>query len=125
MVVVIILGILAAVVVPMSIEKPCEARIVKAKQDMRAIESALEMYRLDNYQYPSSDQGLEALVVKPNTIPEPKNWKQYMKRQANDPWGNPYQYMLVDDDKIEIITLGADGVVGGEKCNSDIKNTDL
>ena len=86
MVVVVILGILAAVVVPMTAENPCKARIVKAKQDIRAIESALEMYKLDNFAYPSSDQGLQALVSKPSGSPAPKNWRQYLKKVVNDPW---------------------------------------
>jgi len=123
MVVVIILGILAAVVVPVVIDKPCEARIAAAQQDIRAIESALEMYKLDNFTYPSTDQGLQALVSKPTGSPEPKNWKQYLKRLRKDPWGNAYQY-LFNDTEIMLLSFGADGAEGGAECNADIKNTD-
>lgn len=94
MVVVVILGILAAVVVPNIMDKPDEARISKAKQDVRALEEALNRYKLDNYDYPSTEQGLAALVTKPGGTPEPKRWKgPYVKKVPNDPWQNPYQYM--------------------------------
>ena len=125
MVVVIILGILAAIVVPNVMDKPDEARKSKAKQDIRALESALNMYKLDNFNYPSTDQGLEALVSKPSASPEPKNWKQYMPRLPKDPWGEPYQYLSSDGSSVEILSLGADAAVGGEGPNADIKNTDL
>jgi len=125
MVVVIILGILAAVVVPSVMDKPGQARITKAKQDIRALESALNLYKLDNFRYPTSDQGLEALVNKPSATPEPKNWKQYMPRLPKDPWGEPYQYISGDGNSIEIISLGSDGAVGGEGEAADIKNTEL
>lgn len=126
MVVVIILGILAAVVVPNIMDKPDQARITKAKQDIRALESALNMYKLDNFVYPNTDQGLEALVQKPSGSPDPKNWKQYLKRLPDDPWGNPYQYLNpgVQGD-IDIFTFGADGVQGGEDVATDIGNWDL
>lgn len=94
MVVVIILGILAAVVVPNIMDKPDEARITKAKQDIRALEEALNRYKLDNYDYPSTEQGLDALVNKPTGSPEPRRWKgPYVKKVPNDPWQNAYQYM--------------------------------
>ena len=94
MVVVIILGILAAVVVPNIMDKPDEARITKAKQDIRALEEALNRYKLDNYDYPSTEQGLDALVNKPTGSPEPRRWKgPYVKKVPNDPWQNTYQYM--------------------------------
>ena len=126
MVVVIILGILAAVVVPNIMDKPDQARITKAKQDIRALESALNMYKLDNFVYPNTDQGLEALVQKPSGTPDPKNWKQYLKRLPEDPWGNPYQYLNpgIQGD-IDIFTFGADGVQGGEDTGTDIGNWDL
>lgn len=124
MVVVIILGILAAVVVPSLMDKPCKARIAAAKQDIQAIESALEMYKLDNFTYPTSDQGLQALVTKPSGSPEPKNWQRYLKRLLKDPWGNAYQY-LVADNEIVLLSFGADGAEGGKECNADIKNTDV
>lgn len=94
MVVVVILGILAAVVVPNIMDKPSEARVNKAKQDVRALEEALNRYKLDNYDYPSTEQGLDALVKKPGGSPEPKRWKgPYVKKVPNDPWQNPYQYL--------------------------------
>ena len=94
MVVVVILGILAAVVVPNIMDKPGEARVSKAKQDVRALEEALNRYKLDNYDYPSTEQGLDALVKKPGGSPEPKRWKgPYVKKVPNDPWQNPYQYL--------------------------------
>lgn len=124
MVVVIILGILAAIVVPRVMDRPDDARITKAKQDIRAMESALNLYKLDNFVYPTTDQGLEALVTKPAGTPEPKNWKRYMDRLPKDPWGEPYQY-LETDGSIQIISRGADGQPGGEGPNTDISNSDL
>jgi general secretion pathway protein G len=95
MVVVVILSILAAIVVPKIMDRPEQARITKAKNDIRAIEAALNLYRLDNMVYPSTDQGLEALVTEPTDAPEPKNWKEggYVDRLPKDPWGNPYLYL--------------------------------
>ncbi|WP_455206613.1 type II secretion system major pseudopilin GspG [Kaarinaea lacus] len=124
MVVVIILGILAAIVVPRVMDRPDDARITKAKQDIRALESALNLYKLDNFVYPTTDQGLEALVTKPAGTPEPKNWKRYMDRLPKDPWGEPYQY-LETDGSVQIISRGADGQPGGEGVNTDISSADL
>ncbi|MDH5326751.1 MAG: type II secretion system major pseudopilin GspG [Gammaproteobacteria bacterium] len=126
MVVVIILGILAAIVVPKVMDRPDEARRVKAQQDIRAIESALKMYKLDNFVYPSADQGLQALVQKPGGTPEPKNWKQYMDRLPKDPWGGQYQYSDQGvKGEIDIFSYGADGQQGGEGPNADVGNWDL
>jgi general secretion pathway protein G len=111
MVVVVILSILAAIIVPKVMDRPDTARLVKAKSDIRALESALNLYKLDNFDYPSTDQGLQALVPK------------YIDRLANDPWGNPYLYLspgLHGD--MDIYTLGADGLQGGEGKNADIGN---
>lgn len=124
MVVVVILGILAAVVVPRVMDKPDKARVAKARSDIRALESALNLYKLDNFSYPTTDQGIQALVTKPSGSPEPKNWNKYMDRTPKDPWGEDYQY-LATDNEIEIISLGADGALGGEGVNQDIKNTEL
>ena len=126
MVVVIILGILAAIVVPRVMDRPDVARITKAKQDIRALESALNLYKLDNFVYPTTDQGLEALVSKPGGSPEPRNWKAYMDRLPKDPWGNNYLYLSpgVKGD-VDIYSLGADGQPGGEGVNADIGNWDL
>lgn len=126
MVVVVILGILAAVVVPRVMDRPDTARITKARQDIRALESALNLYKLDNFVYPTTDQGLEALVSKPSGSPEPRNWKQYMDRLPKDPWGNDYQYLSPGvKGSIDILSLGADGRPGGSEVNADIGNWDL
>jgi general secretion pathway protein G len=95
MVVVVILSILAAIVVPKIMDRPEQARSTKAKSDVRALEAALNLYRLDNMIYPTTDQGLEALVTEPTDAPEPKNWKAggYLDRLPADPWGNPYLYL--------------------------------
>ena len=95
MVVVVILSILAAIVVPKIMDRPEQARVTKAKNDIRALEAALNLYRLDNMLYPTTDQGLEALVTKPSDTPEPRNWKEggYLDRLPKDPWGNPYLYL--------------------------------
>ncbi len=125
MVVVVILGILAAIVVPKVMDRPDTARITKAKQDIRALESALNLYKLDNYLYPSTDQGLQALVQKPGGSPEPRNWKQggYVDRLPKDPWGNDYQYLSPGiHGEVDIFTLGADARPGGEGPSADIGN---
>jgi general secretion pathway protein G len=95
MVVVVILSILAAIVVPKIMDRPEQARITKAKNDIRALEAALNLYRLDSMIYPSTDQGLEALVTEPMDEPQPRNWKEggYIDRLPMDPWGNPYVYL--------------------------------
>lgn len=124
MVVVIILGILAAIVVPRVMDRPDDARIAKARQDIRALESALNLYKLDNFVYPTTDQGLDALVSKPAGSPEPKNWKRYMDRLPKDPWGNPYLY-LDNGGEIKISSNGADGQPGGDGANADISNAEL
>lgn len=128
MVVVVILSILAALAVPKIMSRPDEARITKAKQDIRAVESALKLYRLDNFRYPTTDQGLEALVNKPTTPPEPKNWKKdgYLDRLPLDPWGTPYQYLSPGEHgDFDLYTLGADGQPEGEDTNADIGNWKL
>ncbi|RRQ21468.1 type II secretion system major pseudopilin GspG [Thiohalobacter thiocyanaticus] len=124
MVVVVILGILAAVVVPRIMSRPDEARIVKARADIQALESALNLYRLDNYTYPTTDQGLEALVEKP-TSPEPPRWKEggYLDRMPRDPWQRPYQYLNPGQhSEIDIFSLGPDG---RPNTDDDIGNWDL
>jgi len=128
MVVVVILGILAAVVVPRIMDNPGKARVAKAKQDIRQLESALELYKLDNFTYPNTQQGLEALVVKPSGDPQPKNYKQggYIKSLPKDPWGNPYQYLSPGvKGEVDIFTQGADNQPGGDGENADIGNWDL
>jgi general secretion pathway protein G len=126
MVVVIILGILAAIVVPRVMSRPDDARITKAKQDIRALEAALNLYKLDNFAYPTTDQGIDALVQKPSGTPEPKNWKKYIDRLPKDPWGQPYQYLSPGaKGDVDIFSLGADAQQGGEGVNADIGNWDL
>jgi general secretion pathway protein G len=128
MVVVVILGILAAIVVPRIMERPDEARIIKAKQDIRVLQSALDLYRLDNYRYPTTDQGLEALAQKPSIPPDPPHWKEggYIDRLPKDPWGNPYQYLSPGQKgPVDIFSLGADGQTGGEGKDADLGNWNL
>ena len=127
MVVVIIIGILAAIVAPNVIGRVDDAQITKAKAEIGNIEQALKFYRLDNFAYPTSEQGLDALVNKPND-PNIRNWKTggYLDRVPNDPWGNPYQYLNPGNrGEIDIYTLGRDGRPGGEGIDADIGNWDL
>lgn len=127
MVVVVILGILAAIVVPRVMDRPDQARITKANQDLRALESALNLYRLDNYIYPTTDQGLEALVQRPSGTGV-RQWKEggYVERLPNDPWGHPYQYLNPGTHgAFDIWSWGADGQPGGDGVNADIGNWTL
>lgn len=125
MVVVVILGILASIVVPKIINRPDEARVVKAKQDVLAIQNALDLYKLDNGIYPSTDQGLIALVEKPSSNPTPHDWKQYLKSLPKDPWGRDYLYLNPGEhSEIDVFTFGADGQPGGTGTNAEIGNWD-
>src|SRR5579864_1123004 len=121
MVVVVILGILAAIILPKIMSRPEQARIVKVKQDLLAIQSALDLYKLDNSMYPTTDQGLDALIKKPTTSPIPQNWKSegYLQQLPMDPWGQPYQYTN-DNEKLRIWSYGPKGKDG----NSEIGNWD-
>lgn len=128
LVVVVILSILAALIVPKIMDRPDEARVVAAKSDIYAIISALKMYRLDNGVYPSSEQGLQALVTKPQTGDIPSNWKSsgYLERLPKDPWKHDYQYLNPGlHGEIDIWSLGADGQPGGEGVNADIGSWDV
>ncbi|MDW6091209.1 type II secretion system major pseudopilin GspG [Vibrio rhizosphaerae] len=127
MVVIVILGLLASFVVPNLLGNKEKADQKKAIADIVSLENALDMYRLDNNAYPTTDQGLEALVKKP-TNPEPRNYREggYIKRLPQDPWGNDYQYLSPGDKgKIDVFSYGADGQEGGEGNNSDIGNWNL
>jgi general secretion pathway protein G len=127
MVVVIILGILAAIVAPNVIGRIDDAQIGRVQQDLRGIEVALKFYRLDNFAYPSSEQGLEALVSKP-ADPNIRNWKAggYLDRLPQDPWGNNYEYSSPGQNgEIDIFTYGRDGQPGGEGIDADIGNWNL
>ncbi|MHB1273370.1 MAG: type II secretion system major pseudopilin GspG [Rhodanobacter sp.] len=123
MVVVVILGILAALVVPKIISRPDDARVVAARQDIASLMQALKLYRLDNQRYPSTEQGLQALVVRPISTPVPPDWKAggYLDRLPRDPWGNPYQYLNPGlHGEVDIVSFGADGEPGGEGNDADI-----
>lgn len=128
MVVVVILGILAALVVPQVMSRPEQAKVTVAKGDIKAVAAALDMYKLDNFTYPSTQQGLEALVTKPTGNPQPKNWNRdgYLKRLPKDPWGNDYQYLSPGTrGQFDLYSFGADGKPGGSDLNADIGNWDL
>ena len=126
MVVVVILGVLSALIVPNIIGRPDEARVTAARADVQAIGNALELYRLDNGFYPSSDQGLDALVSEPAGFPEPRKWSPdgYLKKVPEDPWGEPY-YLFSEDRTMDVYSFGADRQEGGESVDSDIRLSDL
>jgi len=128
MVVVVILGVLAALVVPKIISRPDEARVIAAKQDIASLAQALKLYRLDNLCYPLTEQGLQALVEKPVSPPLPPNWKTggYIERLPKDPWGNQYQYLNPGlRGEIDVFSFGADGAPGGEGNDADIGSWNL
>ncbi len=123
LVVVVIMGILAAIIVPRVMDQPDQARVTKAKTDIQSLVTALEMYKLQNYNYPSTNQGLEALVSKPSGQPEARNWKTggYIDRLPKDPWGNSYKYLSPGVHGLfDVYSLGADGLSGGEDIARDI-----
>ena len=121
MVVLVIIGVLAALIVPSLMDRPDQARATAARQDVAAIMQGLKLYRLDNGAYPSSTQGLRALVEKPTSGKTPANWRAYLERLPADPWGNAYQYLNPGTNgEIDVFSLGADGEPGGEKANADI-----
>jgi general secretion pathway protein G len=128
MVVVAILGILAALIVPKLVGRSDEARVVAAKQDIGTLMQALKLYRLDNQRYPTGPQGLNALVQKPTSDPIPPNWKDggYLDKLPNDPWGHPYQYLNPGvHGEIDVFSYGADGQPGGTGIDADIGSWDL
>lgn len=128
MVVVVIIGILASVVVPRIMDNPDKARVAKAENDIQAIGGALDLYRLDNYVYPTTDQGLDSLIAQPTSSPEPPNWKRggYIKKLSKDPWGNEYLYLNPGEHgETDIYSLGADGAPGGDGPNKDIGSWDV
>ncbi len=127
MVVLVIIGLLVSIVAPNVLDQADSARVKKVQADFNAIEVALKMYKLDNYNYPTTDQGLEALVEKPTIDPIPPNWKKsgYLPELPMDPWGRPYKYLNPPEfgsGDYDIYTLGADGLTGGEDQNADIGN---
>ncbi|MDQ6619943.1 MAG: type II secretion system major pseudopilin GspG [Pseudomonadota bacterium] len=128
MVVIVILGILAALVVPRVLERPDEARAVAARNDIAAMMQALKLYRLDNQRYPTTEQGLQSLVSRPTIEPLPRNWKPngYVERLPSDPWGHPYQYLNPGlHGEIDVFSLGADGQPGGTGADQDIGSWQL
>lgn len=128
MVVVVILAILAAIIVPRIMRRPEEAKIVAAKQDILAIENAMDLYKLDNGFYPSTEQGLQALVLRPTTQPIPENWETggYLKNLPKDPWGHAYHYLNPGKHgEIDIFTFGANNQPGGTGTNATIGNWDM
>jgi general secretion pathway protein G len=121
MVVMVIIAILASLIVPRVINRPDEARRVAARTDIATIDQALKLYRLDNGRYPTTEQGLNALVAKPVAEPLPQNWKPYLDYLPKDPWGKPYQYANPGQHgEIDIWSFGADGQPGGEGNDADI-----
>ncbi len=125
MVVVAIIAILGAAVVPKIMSRPDEARRVRAQTDIGSIAAALEMYKLDNFAYPSTDQGLQALVEKPTGDPEPANWTEggYLQSLKKDPWGRDYVYVSPGENgPFDLLSLAADGAEGGEGSGADISN---
>jgi general secretion pathway protein G len=130
MVVITILGILAALIVPRVVGRTDDARIAAARQDIASVMQALKLYRLDNGRYPTTEQGLQALITKPSTEPVPMNWKQggYLERSSvpRDPWGQPYQYLNPGlRGEIDVFSFGADGQSGGQNTDADIGSWSL
>ena len=128
MVVVAILAVLAALIVPKVMSRPDEARVVAARQDIASLLQALKLYRLDNLRYPTTEQGLAALVTRPTLAPVPPNWKPggYLERLPRDPWGHPYQYLSPGlRGEVDVFSFGADGVAGGEGFDADIGSWNL
>ena len=121
MVVLVIIGVLAALIVPNVLDRTDDARVTAARTDVNNLMQALKLYKLDNQRYPSAEQGLQALVAKPAVGTLPPNWKNYLDKLPNDPWGRPYQYANPGlKGEIDVYSLGADGVIGGEGKDAEI-----
>ena len=121
MVVLVIIGVLAALIVPNVLNRADDARTMAARTDVNNLVQALKLYRLDNQRYPSAEQGLAALVSKPTTEPIPPNWKPYVDKLPNDPWNRPYQYLNPGiKGEFDVMSFGADGQPGGEGNNADV-----
>ncbi|NHN36682.1 type II secretion system major pseudopilin GspG [Pseudomaricurvus alcaniphilus] len=128
LVVLVIMGLLISIVAPNVLERSDDARIQKVRADFKAIETTLKLYRLDNFVYPSSEQGLQALVEKPTIDPVPRQYRSsgYLESLPIDPWGRPYLYLSPGENReYDLYTLGADGVSGGEGQNADLGNWDV
>jgi general secretion pathway protein G len=121
MVVLVIIGVLAALIVPNVLDRADDARVTAARTDITNIMQALKLYRLDNPRYPTGEQGLQSLVAKPTAGPVPNNWKLYLEKLPNDPWGRPYQYLNPGiKGEVDVMSFGADGQSGGEGKDADI-----
>ena len=121
MVVLVIIGVLAALIVPNVLDRADDARVTAAKTDIGNLSQALKLYKLDNQRYPTSGQGLKALLAKPTLEPIPPNWRPYVEKLPNDPWGRPYQYLNPGiKGEIDVMSFGADGEPGGEGKNADV-----
>ncbi len=121
MVVLVIIGVLAALIVPNVLNRADDARVTAARTDVNNVMQALKLYRLDNQRYPTTEQGLQALVTRPSTAPTPPNWRPYLDKLPQDPWGQPYQYLNPGAHaEIDVLSLGADAQPGGEGPNADI-----
>jgi len=121
MVVLAIIGVLAALIVPNVLGRADEARVTAARTDVGHLMQALKLYRLDNQRFPTAEQGLQALVTRPTVEPLPQNWKPYIEKLPRDPWGRPYQYLNPGlQGEVDVLSLGADGQPGGEGFNADI-----
>ena len=121
MVVLVIIGVLAALIVPNVLNRADDARITAARTDVNNMMQALKLYRLDNQRYPTTEQGLQALVARPATGPAPANWRPYLEKLPNDPWGRPYQFLNPGiKGEIDVMSLGADGKPGGEGNDADV-----
>ena len=121
MVVMVIIGVLAALIVPNVLDRADDARSTAARTDITNIMQALKLYRLDNQRYPTAEQGLQSLINKPTSGPIPNNWKLYLEKLPNDPWGRPYQYLSPGiKGEIDVMSFGADGQSGGEGKDADI-----
>jgi general secretion pathway protein G len=121
MVVLVIIGVLAALIVPNVLDRADDSRVSAARTDVNQLMQALRLYRLDNQTYPTAEQGLQALVVRPTAAPVPPNWRPYLDKLPNDPWGRPYQYLNPGiHGPVDVLSFGADGQPGGQGVQADI-----
>lgn len=121
MVVLVIIGVLGALIVPNVMGRADDARVGAAKSDIKSLQQALRLYKLDNQTYPTAEQGLAALAIKPTNTPIPQNWRSYIEKLPQDPWGSDYKYVYPGvHSEVDIISLGADKTVGGEGTDADI-----
>ena len=121
MVVLVIIGVLAALIVPNVLARADDSRVTAAKTDVNNLLQAIKLYKLDNQRFPSAEQGLQALVIKPTSLPVPGNWRPYLDKLPADPWGNAYQYLNPGlHGPVDVLSLGADGQPGGEDRDADI-----